>query len=113
MKAKERHNAQRISIGALAAGLLLGALLAGCATTVEAPPQALKAVESGASLPPDITSFFGADNAAKLAPGPKGGAALVWINPSTQWGNYNKVLLQPVQFWASADSKVPAADQQT
>jgi hypothetical protein len=110
---KASHKAQRISIGAMAAGLMVGALLAGCATTVEAPPQALKSVESGGSLPPDISSFFGADNAAKLAPGPKGGAALVWINPSTQWGNYNKILLQPVQFWAGADTKVPVADQQT
>src|SRR5207247_11143298 len=75
-------------------------------------PQAAKAVESGAPLPPAVNGFLGSD-ASKPAPGPEGGAALVWVNPNAQWKNYNKILLEPVQFWAAADSKVPAANQQT
>lgn len=87
-------------------------LVPACSTTVEAPPQAAKAVESGAPLPPAVTGFLGAD-ASKLAPGPEGGAALVWINPNAQWKSYYKILLEPVEFWAAADSKVPSQDQQT
>jgi Protein of unknown function (DUF3313) len=95
-----------------AISLLLLLLLPGCSTTVESQPQAEKALQSGAPLPPAITSFLGPD-ASKLAPGPEGGAALVWVNSNAQWKNYSKILLEPVQFWAAEDSKVPPADQQT
>lgn len=97
--------------GALAAvGLAIMLATSGCATTVESKPEAAKAIESGGSLPPSVTGFLGPD-AAKLAPGPKGGAALVWINPNAQWSNYTKVQLLPVEFWAAADSKVSPDDQ--
>ena len=72
-----------------AAGLATMLVLSSCSTTVESTPAAAKALESGGTLPPAVTGFFGAD-AAKLAPGPEGGAALVYINPNAQWGNYNK-----------------------
>jgi hypothetical protein len=96
-----------LTLGALSALTLLP----GCSTTVESQPTAVAAVESGGTLPPDITGFLGPD-ASKLAPGPQGGAALVYINHDVQWSNYNSILLEPVQFWASADSKVSTADQQ-
>jgi len=97
---------------ALCAGALAGLMLmAGCSTTVESLPEAAKMVESGGTLPPDVTGFLGAD-ASKLQPGPKGGAALVYVDRNAQWSSYNKILLEPVQFWASADSKVSSADQQ-
>jgi hypothetical protein len=86
-------------------------LVPGCSTTVESKPAVAQEVASGGALPADVTAFFGPD-ASKLAAGPQGGAALVWINPNANWAKYNKVLLAPVQFWASADSKVSAADQQ-
>jgi hypothetical protein len=78
---------------------------------VESKPAAAQAIESGAAPPPDVAAFFGAD-ASKLAAGPVGGAALIWIKPNTNWAKYNQVILAPVQFWAAADSKVSAADQQ-
>jgi uncharacterized protein DUF3313 len=102
--------AEKCIAGFAAASFATMLLLGGCSTTVESAPAAAKALESGGTLPPAVTGFFGAD-AAKLAPGPEGGAALVYINPNAQWGNYNKVLLQPVEFWAAADSKVPPDDQ--
>ncbi len=95
-----------------AAGLLTLLLLPGCSSTVESTPEAAKAVEAGATLPPSVTGFMG-DDASKLAPGPAGGAALVYVNPNAQWNKYNKIQLQPVEFWAAADSTVSAADQQT
>jgi len=83
----------------------------GCSTTVESTPQAAKELESGGTLPPSVTSFFGND-ASKLAPGPQGGAALAYINPNAQWSKYTKIQLMPVEFWAAADSKVSESDQQ-
>jgi hypothetical protein len=98
-------------VGVLAtAGLVLILMLSGCATTVESKPEAVTAMESGGPPPASVSGFFGSD-ASKLAPGPKGGAALVWINPYAQWRSYTRVQLLPVEFWAAADSKVPPDDQ--
>ncbi len=94
-----------------AAGIVTLLLVPACSTTVESQPEAAKAVESGGALPPSVTGFLGPD-ASKLAPGPKGGAALVWVNPNAQWSSYNKILLDPVQFWSGEDSKVSTSDQQ-
>ena len=106
------ENSHRTFFNLLAvAGILLSIIAAGCSTTVESQPQAAKAVESGGPMPASVTSFLGPD-ASKLAPGTKGGAALVWVSPIAQWATYNKILLDPVQFWAAADSKVSTSDQQ-
>lgn len=94
-----------------ASGLGLLVLISGCSTTVESKPEAVQAMESGASLPPAVTGFFGAD-ASKLQPGPQGGAALVYFNQNAPWSQYTKIQLMPVEFWASDDSKVSQADQQ-
>ncbi|HUO04886.1 MAG TPA: DUF3313 domain-containing protein [Candidatus Binataceae bacterium] len=101
-----------IGVALTLAAVLTAGLMAGCSTTVESKPEAAKALETGGSLPENVTSFFGA-NASKLAPGPEGGAALVYIDPNVQWSQYTKIQLMPVEFWDSADSKVSASDQQT
>ena len=93
-----------------AAGLAAVLLASGCSTTVQSTPEAAKSVESGGPLPSAVTGFLGPD-ASKLAPGPEGGAALVWLNPNAQWSSYTKIQLLPVEFWAAADSKVSTADQ--
>ena len=102
----------KIVTGIASAGLAAMLFVAGCSTTVESTPAAAKALESGGTLPPAVTGFFGPD-ASKLAPGPQGGAALAYVNPNAQWSSYTKIQLMPVEFWAAADSKVSAADQQT
>jgi hypothetical protein len=98
--------------GIASAGLAAVLFVAGCSSTVESTPAAAKALESGGTLPPAVTGFFGPD-ASKLTPGPQGGAALAYINPNAQWSSYTKIQLMPVEFWAAADSKVSTADQQT
>jgi hypothetical protein len=95
----------------VATGFALLCLLPGCSTTVESKPAAAQALESGGPLPSSVTGFLGPD-AAKLAPGPEGAAALLWINPAAQWNSYTKIQLVPVEFWAAADSKGSTADQQ-
>ena len=98
--------------GVVAIGLAALLLDSGCSTTVASTPAVAQAVESGGPLPTAVTGFLGPD-ASKLAPGPEGGAALVWVNPNAQWATYTKVQLMPVEFWAAADSKVSTADQAT
>jgi hypothetical protein len=100
-----------MATGLATVGLAAMLLTSGCSTTVESQPAAAKALESGGPLPPAVTSFFGND-ASKLAAGPAGGAALAYINPNAQWSKYTKIQLMPVEFWASADSKVSESDQQ-
>lgn len=94
-----------------AAGLALLLVLSGCSTTVQSTPEAAQALESGGPMPPAVTGFFGSD-ASKLAPGPEGGAALAYVNQNAQWSKYTKIQLLPVEFWAAADSKVSASNQQ-
>ena len=104
---------KKMMTGMAATAALAAVLLAaGCPTTIQSTPEAAKAVESGGPLPSSVTGFLGPD-AARLAPGPEGGAALAWINPNAQWSSYTKIQLMPVEFWAAADSKVSTADQAT
>jgi hypothetical protein len=103
---------KKMTTSLTAAGLAAALLASGCSTTVESQPSAAKELESGGPLPSAVTGFLGPD-ASKLAPGPEGGAALAWINPNAQWSSYTRIQLMPVEFWAAADSKVPAADQAT
>jgi hypothetical protein len=101
---------KKMTASLTAAGLAAALLASGCSTTVESQPSVEKALESGGPMPSAVTGFLGPD-ASKLAPGPEGGAALVWLNPDTQWASYTRIQLMPVEFWAAADSKVSAADQ--
>jgi Protein of unknown function (DUF3313) len=107
-----KHLTTKLATGVAALGLAAALLASGCSTTVQSAPEAAKAVEAGGPLPSAVTGFLGPD-AARLAPGPEGGAALAWINPNAQWASYTKIQLMPVEFWAAADSKVSAADQAT
>src|SRR6202051_624277 len=106
MKTARKQFGTSLVVGGLAIVLFAW----GLSTTVERTPAAAKALESGGPLPSSVTGFLGSD-ASKLAPGPEGGAALVWINPNAQWSSYTKLQLMPVEFWAAADSKVSTADQ--
>jgi len=108
-----KNSLQNKMMAGIAAAALAAALVAaGCSTTVQSAPAAAQAVQSGGPLPSAVTGFLGPD-ASKLAPGPEGGAALVWLDPNAQWASYTKIQLLPVEFWAAADSKVSAADQAT
>jgi len=54
-----------------------------------------------------------ANECSKLTPGGKDQASLRYINPSAQWTQYNKILIEPVTFWGGETTKVSVADQQT
>ncbi len=98
-----------VSIASIAIGIALSVAFDGCSTTVESQPEAAKAITEGGPLPASVTGFLGSD-ASRLKQGAN--AALAWTDPAANWASYNKVLLEPVQFWSSADTKVSAQDQQ-
>lgn len=109
MKTKPQgQNASSISVALLTAAVLLSGLMAGCAQTVSEQPAVVKQVESGQA--PAASGFFGS-SLPLLQPGKEGQAAMVYINPSAQWSQYNKIMLEPVEFWDSADSSVSPSDQ--
>lgn len=99
----------RISVGLLAAAAMVSLITAGCSQTVESKPAVMQQMEGG-TLPPAVSGFFGSD-ASLLKPGQEGQAAMVYINPSAQWSQYDKIMLEPVEFWDSPDTKVSPTDQ--
>ncbi len=92
------------------AALFCGLLMSGCAQTVESKPGVMQQVEGGQPAPV-ISGFFGQD-ASLLQPGTGNQAAMVYVNPNAQWSQYNKILLEPVEFWDDASTTVSASDQQ-
>jgi hypothetical protein len=111
MNMVQHNRASRFGMALLAGALLSGAI-SGCASTVQSQPSVIERVSGEKPAPPAPTGFLGSDYSL-LKPGKEGQAALVYINPNAQWTNYDKIQLKPVEFWDSADSSVPPADQQT
>jgi Protein of unknown function (DUF3313) len=107
MKTHMRRGISGVSLAVLAAGLFFAALVSGCAATVQSTPAAIES-SPGAGT----TGFLGSDYSL-LKPGKEGQALLVYINPNIQRTKYDKVMIDPVQFWDGKNSDVPAADQQT
>ena len=83
-------------------GLLVTAgLLSGCGTTLQTRSA------------PTPSGFLG--DYSQLKPGAEGEAHLVYVNPKVDFGQYKKVLLDPVKVYAGKDgkiAKVPREDLQ-
>ncbi len=94
----------------MGSGLLLAALVSGCAQTVQSGPSALQQVEGEKPGTPSASGFLGSAYSS-LQPGKEGQALLVYINPSAQWSKYSKIMLEPVEFWDSGNSSVSPSDQ--
>ena len=107
VKTKLKNNTLR-AVALLIIAVLPSALMAGCAQTVSEQPAVVKQVESGQS--PAASGFFGKD-LSLLQPGKEGQVAMVYINPSVQWSQYDKILLEPVEFWDGDNSSVSPSDQ--
>jgi hypothetical protein len=109
-----KSRAEKISVSravAAAAGLAVLVLLSGCAKTVQSEPSLIgKAMGEQAPVPPP-SGFLGSDYSL-MQPGKEGQALLLYINPTVTWSSYNKVMIEPVEFWDAADSSVSPADQQ-
>ncbi len=98
-------------LGILAlSGALGGSSIIGCAKTVTDQSAVVKQMESGPTAA--ANSFFG-QNFSLLQPGKEGQAAMVYVDPNANWKQYNKIMLEPVEFWDGPDTKVSPADQHT
>lgn len=85
-----------LSISAVCVGIMF--LSTGCATTKKVPPE--------------VTSSLLGDACNKLTAGSEGQAGLRYVDPSADWKQYKKVLLDPVTFWGDEQTSLPAKDQQ-
>lgn len=92
----------------LSAALLLLGVIGGCSKTVSDQSAVTKEMASGQA--PAAQGFFGKD-LPLLQPGNKDQAAMVYVNPNVQWNQYNKILLEPVEFWDNPDSEISPTDQ--
>jgi len=88
--------------------VLMITTVAGCAKTVEEQGSVVQQVQSGSNAA--VAGFFG-NEASLLQPGQQGQAAMVYVNPNAQWNQYNKIMIEPVQFWDDPDTKVSPSDQ--
>jgi len=88
--------------------VLLISVLFGCSKTVSEQGAVVKQVESGEAA--GASEFFG-ENLSLLQPGAEGQAAMVYVNPNAQWSQYNKIMVEPVEFWDSANSNISQSDQ--
>ena len=94
--------------------VLAASLLAGCSQTAAPGPSIIERAQGETPAPPPPTGFLGNDYSLMTPPaeGADQKAMLRYVNPSVNWGSYNKIMIAPVTFWAADDSKVSAADQQ-
>lgn len=103
------------STGSRIAVLLLAGFLTLCAVTGCSTSSTVQSkggvVDDGTGKALRCESGFLGDY-SQLKPGNEGQAALVYLNPAAQWSKYTRVILEPVQFWAAGDTKIPLADQQ-
>lgn len=98
----------------LTAVLLAGAIAtsgAGCARTASSSePSAIQKAMGSEPTPPPTSGFL--KDYSQLQPGGQGKPSLVYIDSNAQWTSYDKLLIDPVQFWAAPDVSISTEDQQ-
>ena len=102
------RNTRRRSPTLLLVLALLATLTAGCSQTVAEQPAVAEQVESGDSSA--ANGFFGSD-VSLLQQGQEGQAAMIYINSNARWSQYDKIMLEPLEFWDSTNSTVSPSDQ--
>jgi hypothetical protein len=100
MEIQKKGSSRVLLIGIVTVLFFVGGLFAGCASQKQA-----KTFEESGFL----------DDYSILSQGPKDGLLRLYKNPEAKWANYNKILLEPVEFYErvdKADRKTPQADIQ-
>ncbi len=90
--------------------LVLAILASGCSTTATPEPTLVERMEGTTPTLQAPAGFFGNDTSL-LKPGKNPEALLYYVNPKAQWTQYHQILLEPVQFWDSANSNISSDDQ--
>jgi Protein of unknown function (DUF3313) len=120
-KHMEQKMNYKTSFVKLAAGLccaaLAGWLIAACSQTAAPGQSIVQRVEGEQPAPPPATGFLGSDYSLLQPPSsgsvPGQKAMLAYINPNANFSQYNQVFIAPVTYWADANSKLTAAQQQS
>jgi len=99
MKSQASRRARTSWVGGVMAVLVVMGSMAGCTTTQQMPVQR-----------PAAGGFLG--DPSLLTPGDKEQTSLRYVNPSVQWTQYKKLLLEPVTFWGDDKTKISVKDQQ-
>jgi hypothetical protein len=110
---EQEMNIKRGMLGILGA-TAFAAFVAGCSQTAAPAPNIVERAQSETPAVPPPSGFLGKDYSL-LQPAGEGSdqqAQLRYIASNVQWGNYNKIMVVPVTFWADDDSKVSAQDQE-
>jgi Protein of unknown function (DUF3313) len=101
----------------LASAVLAGWLFVACSQTAAPGPSIVQRVEGEQPAPPPPTGFLGSDYSLMQPPSsgsvPGQKAMLSYINPNANFSQYNQVMIAPVTYWADANSKLTAAQQQS
>jgi hypothetical protein len=101
----------------LASAMLAGWLLAACSQSAAPGPNIIQRAEGEQAAPPPPTGFLGSDYSLLQPPSsgsvPGQKAMLAYINPNANFSQYNQVMIAPVTYWADANSKLTAAQQQS
>ena len=108
------HKSRNLKLASgLLSVMLAGCLLAGCAQKVAPSPNIFQRAQGKTPAPPPPSGFFGNDYSL-LTPQAEGSGQqtmLQYGNANMSWGSYNAVIITPVTFWGTDDSKVSEADQ--
>jgi hypothetical protein len=94
----------------LFAAIVVSILVAGCSTTTTPEPTLVERMEGTTPTLKVPAGFFG-NEAPLLKPGKNPEALLYYVNPKAHWTTYHQVIIDPVQFWDSADSSISPDDQ--
>lgn len=108
------HEAKNIKLAtSLLLVILAGSLLAGCTQTVAPSPNIFQRAHGATPPPPALSGFLGKDYSLLTppAPGSDQEAMLRYSNANVNWSSYRALIIEPVTFWPSDDSKVSGADQ--
>ena len=105
------HRSNKLNTSLILLTLAIAAWSSGCAKTVQSEPSVLEKAMGEHAPVPAATGFLGSDYSL-LQPGKEGQALLIYVNPTVKWNSYTKIMIEPVEFWDSADSSVSPADQQ-
>ena len=110
----------KISYAKVAAGLccaaLASCLIAACSQTAGPGQNIVQRVEGEQPAGPPPAGFLGSDYSLLQPPSsgsvPGQKAMLAYVNPNANFSQYNQVLIAPVTYWADANSKINAQQQQ-
>jgi Protein of unknown function (DUF3313) len=99
-----------IGLALIASAFVMAGVIFGCSETSKPGPDVIQRIEGQSTVVPAATGFLGSDYSL-LKPGQADQAALVYINPNVQWSQYDKIMLEPVEFWDGENSSISPEDQ--